>query len=84
MKPLVGSTTLYLFLIYMLLLEDVTYASSVFETYVIVIILKLCCFSHRICKLGNILLFVNSIVNIISTANSMYVMCIFLIVQSWL
>ena len=57
-----GSVTLYSFLVYMPLLEDVTYASSVFETYVIVIILKLCCFSHRICKLGNILLFVNSIV----------------------
>ena len=71
--------TLYLFLIYMLLLEDVTYASSVFESYVIVTILKLCCFSYHICKLGNILLFVNSIVNIISTANSMYVMCICLI-----
>ena len=60
--------TLYLFLVYLLLLEDVTYASSVFETYVIVIILKLRCFSHCICKLGNILLFVNSIVNIISAA----------------
>ena len=63
-----GSVTLYLFLVYMLLLEDVTYASSVFETYVIVTILKLCCFSYHICKLGNILLFVNSIVNIISAA----------------
>ena len=63
-----GSVTLYLFLIYMLLLEDVTYASSVFETYAIVIILKLYCFSYHICKLGNILLFVNSVVNIISTA----------------
>jgi hypothetical protein len=30
--------TLYLFLVYMLLLEDVTYASNVFGTYVIVII----------------------------------------------
>jgi hypothetical protein len=44
------------------------YASSVFETHVIVTILKLCCFSYHICKLDNILLFVNSIVNIISTA----------------
>ena len=61
-----GSTTLYLFLVYMLLLEDVTYASSVFEACVIVTILKLCCFSYHICKLGSILLFVNSIVNIIS------------------
>ena len=61
-----GSTTLYLFLVYMLLLEDVNYASNVFETYVIVTILKLCCFSYHIYKLGNILLFVNSIVNIIS------------------
>ena len=34
------SATLYLFLVYMLLLEDVTYASSVFETYIIVTILK--------------------------------------------
>jgi hypothetical protein len=34
----VGSTTLYSFLIYMLLSEDVTYASNVFETYIIVII----------------------------------------------
>jgi hypothetical protein len=39
-----GSMTLYLFLIYMLLLEDVTYASNVFETYIIVIIRKLCYF----------------------------------------
>ena len=78
-----GSVTLYLFLVYMLLLEDVTYDSSVFETYVIVIILKLCCFSHRICKLGNILLFVNSIV-ILFRYNSVYMMCICLIVQFWL
>ena len=70
--------TLYLFLVYMLLLEDVTYASSVFKTYVIIIILKLCCFSHRICKLGNIVLFVNSIV-ILFHCHSMYVMCICLI-----
>ena len=35
--------TLYLFLIYMLLLE-VTYASNVFGTYINVIICKLCCF----------------------------------------
>ena len=63
-----GSATLYLFLVYMLLLEDVTYASSVFETYVIVTILKLCCFSYHIYKFGNILLFVNSIVNIIFAA----------------
>ena len=63
-----GSVTLYLFLIYMLLLGDVSYASSVFETYVIVTILKLCCFSYHICKLGKILLCVNSIVNIIFAA----------------
>jgi hypothetical protein len=63
-----GSATLYLFLIHMLLLEDVNYASSIFETYVIITILKLCCFSYHICKLGNILLFVNSIVNIIFAA----------------
>ena len=79
-----GSATLYLFLVYMLLLEDVTYASSVFETYVIVTILKLCCFSYHICKLGNILFFVNSIINIIFAANSVYVMCIYLIMRSWL
>ena len=36
--------TLYLFLIYMLLSEDVTYASNVFGTYIILIIWKLCCF----------------------------------------
>ena len=36
--------TLYLFLIYMLLSEDVTYASNVFGTYINVIIQKLCCF----------------------------------------
>ena len=65
-----GSVTLYLFLIYLLLLEDVTYASSIFETYVIVIILKLCYFSHRICKLGNILLFVNSIA-------TLFMLCVF-------
>ena len=34
----VGSVTLYLFLIYMLLLEDVAYASNVFGTYINVII----------------------------------------------
>ena len=67
-KVPVGSATPYLFLIYMLLLEDATYASSVIETYVILIILKLCCFTHRIFKLDNILLFVNLIVNIISAA----------------
>jgi hypothetical protein len=33
-----GSVNLYSVLIYMLLLEDVTYASNVFETYIIVII----------------------------------------------
>jgi len=49
-------------------LEDVNYASSVFETYVIVTILKLCCFSYHIRKLSNVLLFVNSIVNIIFAA----------------
>ena len=61
-----GLATLYLFLVHMLLLEDVTYDSSVFESYVIVTILELSCFSYHICKLSNILLFVNSIVNIIS------------------
>ena len=35
---------LYLFLIYMLLSEDVTYASNVFGAYINVIIWKLCCF----------------------------------------
>ena len=37
--------TLYLFLIYMLLLEDFTYASNVFGTYINVIILKAMLFS---------------------------------------
>jgi hypothetical protein len=32
----VGSVTLYRVLIYMLLSEDVTYASNVFENYIIV------------------------------------------------
>ena len=73
-----GSATLYSVLIYILLSEDVTYASNVFETYVIVTILKLCCFNYHICKLGNILLFVNSIV-ILFHCNSMYVICICLI-----
>ena len=49
------------------------------KTHVILTILKLCCFSYHICKLGNMLLFVNSTVNIISATNSVYVMCICLI-----
>jgi len=40
----VGSVTLYLFLMYMLLSEEVTYASNVFGTYINVIISKLCYF----------------------------------------
>ena len=39
-----GSVILYLFLIYMLLSEDVIYASNVFGSYINVIIWKLCCF----------------------------------------
>jgi hypothetical protein len=34
----VGSVTLYSVLIYMLLSEDVTYASNIFGTYIVVII----------------------------------------------
>ena len=54
-----GSVTLYLFLIYMLLLEDVTYASNVFGTYINVIIWKLCCFPLTGFENQTVLLFVN-------------------------
>ena len=45
----------------MLLLEDVTYASSVFGTYVIIIISKLCCVPQIRFDLELILLFINFI-----------------------
>ena len=54
--------TLYLFLVYMLLLEDVTYASNVFETSVIVIISSYVVVSKIRFELDTILVIVNSIV----------------------
>ena len=57
-----GSVTLYLFLIYMLLAEDVTYASNVFGTYINVIIRKLCCFHKSVLKPKLVLLLVNPFV----------------------
>ena len=63
----------------MLLLEDVTYASNVFRTYVIVFISKLCCFPQIRFELSIILFICELNCNIISAANSVYVMCICLI-----
>ena len=57
-----GSVTLYLFLIYMLFLEDVTYASNVFGTYINVIIWKLCSFPLIGFENQIVLLFVNPFV----------------------
>ena len=73
----------YNVLIYMLLSEDVIYASNVFETYVIVIIGKLYCFLFNLEKSKFVLLFVNSFVILFLLQISVYVMCICLIMRSW-
>ena len=57
-----GSVTLYLLLIYILLSKDVTYASNVFGTYINIIIWKLCCFPLTGFENQTILLFVNQFV----------------------
>ena len=57
-----GLVTLYLFLIYRLLSEDVTYASNVFGSYINVIIWKLCCFPLTGFENQTVLLFVNHFV----------------------
>ena len=59
---------LYLFLIYMLLSEEVTYASNVFETYINVIIWKLCCFPLTGFETQTCTVICEPICNIISTA----------------
>ena len=63
-----GSVNLYSVLIYMLLSEDVTYASNVFETYVIVIIWKLCCFLIDL-EIQTCIIICELFYNIISAAN---------------
>ena len=57
-----GSATLHLFLVYMLLLEDVTFASNVFGTCVLVIISSYVVFSKSVLNLILYQLFVNSII----------------------
>ena len=64
----VGSVTLYLFLIYMLLSEYVTYANNVFETYINVIIGKLCGFSLISFETQTCTIICEPICNIISAA----------------
>ena len=61
-----SSVTLYLFLIYMLLLEDITYASNVFGTYINIIILKAMLFSLIGFETQLVLLFVNPFVILFS------------------
>ena len=70
--------------IYMLLSEEVTYASIVFGTYINVIIWKLCCFPLTGFETQTCTIICESICNIIFRCNPAYVMCICLITRSWL
>ena len=79
----VGLVTLYLFLIYMLLSEDVTYVSSVFETYIIVIIESYVVFTNRFWN-PNLYYYLWTHCKHYFRCNFVYMMCICLIMRSWL